>query len=236
MNNEIISQIKRAKELLGDLKNHYNTNLKEKSVSHKTRNLTQEILQKLRNILDQIMYQFFSKYIAPILSPEDRKKAERRVYFPIITDRDKFSKNFRKIKCTNFQTLFPNVYSFLDSVQPYNKDFEWLEFFRDKSNERHLRLVGQVKIGETATTLGDGVVKIKNRGTVILHNTTVKGVLVKEKTINIDTPINTIDPKLNPKRTWASIVFEDTEIDVLQFCKEVVLKVPKIILAFDKFI
>lgn len=83
MDGDIKSQIERAKELLTELEKSANTDLSRKEVSDRTRNLTQEILVKMRSIFDQSMYKFFEKSISSKLSDEEKERA--KVYFPIIS-------------------------------------------------------------------------------------------------------------------------------------------------------
>jgi len=45
----------------------------------------------------------------------------------------------------------------------------------------------------------------------------------------IDTPEEEIDSEIEVKRTWASTHFENTNLDVLQYCKEAIDKVKNII-------
>ncbi len=86
MNQDIQSQLDRAKELLQDLEKACNNDLQAKDVSGKTKNLSQEVLLKVRHLLDQSVYKFFEKYYLPSLSEADKKSA--RVYFPIVSKKD----------------------------------------------------------------------------------------------------------------------------------------------------
>ncbi len=82
MNDDIQSQLDRAKELLQELGNACDDDLRAKDVSGKTKNLLQEVLLKVKHLLDQSIYKFFEKHYLPNLSKADKKSA--KVYFPIV--------------------------------------------------------------------------------------------------------------------------------------------------------
>ena len=79
MDEDIQSQLERAKELLQELEKDCNSDLQTKNVSGKTKNLSQEVLLKVRHLLDQSIYKFFEKHYLPNLPDSDKKSA--RVYF-----------------------------------------------------------------------------------------------------------------------------------------------------------
>lgn len=61
MDQDIQSQLERAKELLQELEKACNDDLRAKNVSGKTKNLSQEVLLKVKHLLDQSIYKFFEK-------------------------------------------------------------------------------------------------------------------------------------------------------------------------------
>lgn len=66
MNQDFQSQIDRAKELLKELEEVCNDDLKTQNVSGKTKNLSQEVLTKIRHTLDRSMYKFFEEKYASL--------------------------------------------------------------------------------------------------------------------------------------------------------------------------
>ena len=129
MDKDIKSQIERAKKLFGELKASCKKDLENKSISDDTKNLTPEILQKMRGLLDQSLYSFFEKNIAPKLSENEKGKA--RIYFPITAKKENLKSILGWGKMTNLETDYPKVFNFLDSIQPYNKGYEWLGEFNE---------------------------------------------------------------------------------------------------------
>ena len=83
MDKGLESMFTRAKELLRELEEEYNSCLPDRTVTEKIKNLTHEVLEKLRNTLDPTMVKAWKKFIAPNLSEEEQKKALKRVFFPI---------------------------------------------------------------------------------------------------------------------------------------------------------
>jgi len=65
MDEDIQSQLERAKELLRELEKACDNDLQAKNVSGKTKNLSQEVLLKVRHLLDQAIYKFFEKNYLP---------------------------------------------------------------------------------------------------------------------------------------------------------------------------
>jgi len=143
MNQDIQSQIDRAEELLQELENSCNTDLNSQNISDKTKNLTQEVLLKVRHLLDQSIYRFFKKHYHQKLSEADKESA--RVYFPIASKREDLKSMLGRAKMATLEKDFPNFYRFLDSVQPYNNDYLWLNYLKDFSNEKHIRLTPQTR-------------------------------------------------------------------------------------------
>ena len=114
MNSDIQSQLDRAKELKKELDECSNIDLKSKTISYKTRNITQEILVKIRYILDQVMYSFFEKEIAPNLSDEEKKKA--KVYFPLVSKKCDLKSVLGRAMIKKLDTTHPKVFSYLESI------------------------------------------------------------------------------------------------------------------------
>lgn len=83
MDKNFSSQISRAEELLNDLEQSLNNDLEKQDISDRTLNLTQEVLLKMRHLLDQAMYKFFEKHYLPKISKKEIKRV--KVYFPIIS-------------------------------------------------------------------------------------------------------------------------------------------------------
>ena len=143
MDQDFQSQIDRAKELLKELENSCDNDLETQRISGKTKNLTQEVLLKIRHLLDQAVYKFFEKYYLPNLSESDKKSA--KVYFPIVNKREDLKAILGRAKMTNLEIDYPNFYQFIDSVQPYNTEYVWLKLTSDLAVDKHIKLTPQIR-------------------------------------------------------------------------------------------
>jgi hypothetical protein len=114
MDKDIQSQLDRAKELLQDLGKACNDDLQAKNVSGKTRNLSQEVLLKIRHLLDQSIYKFFEKHYLPNLTEADKKSA--KVYFPAVSKKEDLKSVLGRAKMGDLETSHQDFYKFIDSV------------------------------------------------------------------------------------------------------------------------
>ncbi len=143
MDKDTKSQIERAKELLQELEKSCNNDLSSQNVSEKTKNLTQEVLLKIRHLLDQSIYKFFEKHYLPKLTIKEKNSA--KVYFPIVGKKEDLKSVLGRGKMATLEKDFPDFYQFIDSVQPYNTAYTWLKHLADFSAEKHIRLTPQIK-------------------------------------------------------------------------------------------
>lgn len=225
MDQDIQSQLNRAKELLQELENSCNNDLNLQNISEKTKNLTQEVLSKIRNVLDQSIYRFFEKHYHQKLSEADKRSA--RVYFPIVSKREDLKSMLGRAKMTTLEKDFPNFYYFLDSMQPYNYDYLWLNNLKDFSNEKHIRLIPQTR-KETKTMTakaknGSVTMPIDNPNFSVHQGNNCQvsfgGVPIKFT----NQGIIPLAPGLETEITkWVSFLFEGTEVNVLGLCKKTV--------------
>lgn len=234
MDQDIKSQIIRAKELLNELEKSCVVDLEGKVVSERTKNLTQEILVKMRNVLDQSMYTFFEKNVAPNISCEDKNKA--RIYFPICRNEAGLRSTLGRGMMSGLEKSHPDIFLFLESYQPYYHDNNaWLEEFSKYSNEKHIQLTPQEVKEENETTISNAV-HVGRGAKVVMRNCLVDGVPVDVGDINL-TPMERFDPRLKIKRmTWISFNFKDTDINILLLCKKVVSETERLVeVFFTKF-
>jgi len=234
MDADIQSQLDRAKELLQELKKACNADLQAKNVSGNTKNLSQEVLLKVRHLLDQSIYKFFEKYYLFNLSDTDKKSA--KVYFPIVSRKDDLRSVFGRAKMGDIETRYQYFYKFIDSVQPYNPDYLWLKHLKDYSNEKHVRLTPQDIKKENETKLGNAVLVGRGSKSLSMTNCLINGIPVNSKDINAE-PLGNFDPRLNVQRmTWVSFLFEGSDVNVLGLCKKSVEGGEKIIRKVLEFV
>jgi len=224
MNPDIQSQLDRAKELKKELDESSNADLKSKTISDKTRNRTQEILVKIRSVLDQVMRYFFEKEIAHNLSNDEKKKA--RVYFPIVSKKEDLKSVLGRAMMKDLDTTHPKVFSFLESVQPYHEDYSWLNELSKYANEKHMRLTPQKRIEEKRTI-------VTGKGGSIYWG---PGATFGEGASMFDAPVNPITQNIEPTprveskiEIWVSFLFEDSDVNALWLCNKSIEGSEKII-------
>ena len=228
------SQLARAKELLQEFSNSCNVDLHAKDVSGKTKNLSQEVLLKIRHLLDQAIYKFFEKHYSPNLSDTDRKSA--RVYFPIVSKNEDLKSVFGRAKMGDIETSHQDFYKFIDSVQPYNQDYLWLKHLASYSSEKHIRLTPQIKTETKRVTVSRGGGSVSWRqgvtGVTFGGGVSVMGVPIDPAT-QMPVPNNVAETKVE---NWVSFLFEDSDVNVLGLCKKSVADGEKIIKKVLKFV
>ena len=184
--------------------------------------MPQEILQKIRKLLDQSIYKFFERNYLPNLSEKDKKSV--KVYFPIVPKKEDLKARLGNAKMGDLETAHNDFYIFLNSIQPYNLDYLWLKNLTDYSNETHYRLTPQIK-KETKRTTVSG-----QRGSVVwqkdsMGNGATFGSGVSVMGVPID-PVTQLPVSNNIVETkieiWVSFLFEDSNIDALWLCKKAV--------------
>src|SRR5262245_16131135 len=88
MHNNLEVSLARADELLKELMAEYEKCLKAKEVSGRATQLTHEVCERLRTVLDRAARLYWEKRVSPELPEEDRKAAV--IYFPIAVDQNAF--------------------------------------------------------------------------------------------------------------------------------------------------
>ena len=215
MDQDIQSQLERAKELLRELEKACSDDLQAKNVSGKTRNLSQEVLLKVKHLLDQTIYKFFEKYYLPNLA--DSKKKSARVYFPIVSKKEDLQSVLGMAKMGDIQASHQDFYRFIDSVQPYNPDFLWLKYLSKYSSEKHTRLTPQTKIETKRVTVSRGEGSVSwGSGVTFGSGVAIMGIPIDPAT-QMPVPNNIAETKIE---NWVSFLFEGSDVNVLWLCKK----------------
>lgn len=230
MNEDTQTQLERAKELLHELETAYSKELEAKNVSGKTKNLAQEVLLKIRHLLDQSIYKFFEKNYLPSLSEKDKKSA--RVYFPIVPKKEDLKSALGRAKMNDLETTHNDLYVFLDSVQPYNQNYLWLKYLADYSAEKHIRLTPQIKEEEKKTTVSrQGGSVSWGSGVSFGNGVSLLGVPINPIT-QVPIPNNIVETKIEK---WVSFLFDGSNINALWLCKKSVADGEMIIKKLEEF-
>ena len=231
MDQDIQSQLDRAKELLQELESACNTDLRAKDISGKTKNLSQEVLLKIRHLLDQSIYKFFEKHYFPNLSEADRKSA--KVYFPTVSKNKDLKSVFGRAKMSDIETKHQDFYKFIGSVQPYNQDYLWLKHLASFANDKHIKLTPQTKTETKRVTVSRSGGSVSwGPGVTFGGGVSVMGVPIDPAT-QMPVPNNVAETKIE---NWVSFLFEGSGVNVLWLCKKAVEDGEKIINKILEFV
>jgi len=232
MDDDIKSQLERAKELMQELEKACNDDLQAKNVSGKTKNLSQEVLLKIRHLLDQSIYKFFEKHYFPNLSDSEKKAA--KVYFPIVSKKEDLKSVLSRANMTDLELDHPNFYQFLDSVQPYNAEYSWLRLLSNLAIDKHKKLTPQIRVENktmTAKTENISVTMPIDNPNFSIHQG--EGIQVSIGGVPVKFTNQGIVPLSQGLKTeitkWVSFLFEGSDVNVLWLCKKLVEDGEKII-------
>ena len=227
INQEIRSQLDRAKELLSELESSCKKDLESLTVSDKTRNFTQEILVKMRSLFDQAIHSFFCERVAPGLSEKEKERA--RVYFPIADSIDSMKSTLGRGTMACLERTFPAVFNFLEQLQPYNSGYDWMKSFSRFAGEKHIRLTPQKRIvvqeRTTVTRRDVGQVSWDTKGVRFENGVNILGAPINPATQDI-VPTPGVESK---REAWISFTLGESGVDSLGLCKTVVNQGEKII-------
>lgn len=231
MDQDFQSQLDRAKELLQALEKACDGDLRAKDVSGKTKNLSQEVLLKVRHLLDQSIYKFFEKHYLSNLSDTGKKSA--KVYFPIVSKNDDLKSVLGRAKMGDLEASHQDFYKFIDSVQPYNKDYLWLKYLANYASEKHIRLTPQTKTETKRITVSRGGGSVSwGSGVTFGGGVSVMDVPIDPAT-QMPVPNNVAETKVE---NWVSFLFEDSNVNVLWLCKKSVEDGEKIVKKVLEFV
>jgi len=227
MDTELEGMLDRADELFGDLEDEYKKCLQLQNVTARAKNLTHEVLEKLRHSLDHTMYIIWEKHIAPTLSEQKRKRA--RIYFPITNKLSGFHSLLGRGKMSDLDKVNKNLYEFLLSKQPFSTaENRWLAILSENAaSGKHVHLTPQKRI-ETRR------IKVSREGSSVSWNP--DSVRFRGGVSVVGAPIDPSTQRIIPTpgvteqiEIWVSFILTDCGVNSLVFCKEACQKVRSLI-------
>lgn len=222
------SLLDRSDELLKDLEKEYEKCLHSKEVSERAKNITHEVLEKLRNALDQTMRKAWDKYISPNISGKDRERA--LVYFPITGDLNSFHSARGRGLWQNLEQLNKELYDFLLSRQPFSSgENQWLGLLTKVAGEgKHVRLAPQKRKESRRITVSKNDV-----GSVSWDQSSIRyapGVSILGAPIDPKTQRTIPTPGvIEQVEIWVYFTFEGNNLNAFRFCEDTCQKTRKLI-------
>ncbi|RPJ57490.1 MAG: hypothetical protein EHM12_09100 [Dehalococcoidia bacterium] len=199
-----------------DIKRRYNDALKNKSLD--LRIPVKNLMENLRSALDYIAHDIYDSICKPDRAAK-RLPDPRTIYFPYSQQPADFVSSIGS-SLPNLSILSPNVYSIVESIQPFKSGNSWLyDLCKILNENKHDRLVPQERKetgtytvkrqqGSVSIARGPGISVTSMPGAV-----TIMGVPADFRGDHIAT-----HPAGNLKHeiiTWVAFIFEGTAINIL---------------------
>lgn len=217
MRPNIAISLDRADELFADLVAEYKVSLQAKEVSPRATQITHEVCERLRSVLDRTARSYWDRYVAPSLSVEDSKAAA--VYFPIATEQNGFDSTLGRWRWKATRAAHQEVYDYLLNLQPYaNSANRWLQILNDLAvHGKHIDLVPQKRLEMQQITVtssgGDSV----SWGPGISFG---PGISVVGASIDPSTQRIVPTPGVTEKvEVWVSFLIQGYNVDAVAFCR-----------------
>lgn len=206
----------RADELLRELVTEYNKSLNEKKVSIRAVQLTHDICERLRSVLDRAARRYWELQIGPQISESDRTAAA--VYFPVAHDQNGFDSTLGRWRWKTVRALHQPVYDYLLGLQPFTSTTNrWLAILNDLAVQgKHIDLVPQ-----TRTEMRQVTVSAPGGGSISWGPgvTFGSGVSIMDAPVDPRTQRIVPTPGLTEKiETWVGFDIQDHGVNAAGFC------------------
>ena len=224
---DIDALLTRCTTVLGKIEEEYKLSLHRQSVGTDLRIDIKNFCENLRSILD---------YLAHNIRETHCPNAASRgtFYFPILSDKQQFEGRvgnwYPGLKETS-----PDLWNYLESVQPYHDAFQWIGQFNRINNEnKHGNLFPQTRT-ETAQ------VRVTSSGGSVAwdpaHVKFSSGVFICGGRVDPTTQMPTPDPSRKVERiVWVDFLFATEEVSALQLLKQSLKGVAQIVDDVEKWL
>lgn len=209
---DVRALLDRAQRDLNKLEADYTASLSARMISPDLRIDIKNICGNLRSILDYLAGDVREK-CCPTANPN------ARFYFPVFPARTDFEGQTRTCY-PGLETARPDVWHYLESVQPYHAAYEWLGQLNQINNEnKHDNLVQQTRTEAprvTVTTPGGGMVSWDPRAVRFGSGVFIGGVPVDPRTqMPVPHPSITVQQVI-----WVDFRFKDPDVSAIGLLKE----------------
>lgn len=223
----ITALLKRCDTDLKKIEQEYRDSLDRKQVRTDLQVDIKNLCENLRSILDYIAHDIRETHSAGA-------DPRARFYFPILASKASFESSAKKWY-PGLDVKVPDLWGYLESVQPYHSDWSWIGVFNRLTNaNKHSNLIAQ-KRTETPE------VRASSRNIVVNwkpENVTFgPGVSIANVPIDPRTQMPVPDPSLKLERiTWVDFRFESENVSALGLLKKALAGVGKIAADVEKWL
>ena len=205
-----------------DLRNielEYWASLQANEISTNLRISIKNFCENLRSVLDYLANEIREAHCSAA-------KPSERFYFPIFSDRNQFESKTKRW-FPDLEKNRPDLWNYLEAIQPYHKGYEWLGYFNKLNNEnKHGDLVEQTR------TERKEVRTISKTGTQSWNPDSVsfgKGVYIDGVPIDPKTQLPVPDSNQTvTKITWVDFQFAGIGVSALKLLQQTLGGIRKI--------
>jgi hypothetical protein len=217
----------RADELLKELLAEYEKSLGAKAVSDRAVQLTHDVCERLRSVLDRTARRYWDLKVKPSLSKEDQDAAS--VYFPISADQHALDSVLGRWRWKAVRADHQPVYDYMLALQPFVSDANrWFTLLNDLAVQgKHIDLVPQKRNEERRTTVtGPGGGSVSWGQGVTFHGSgiSIMGASVDPRTQRI-VPTPGVTEKIE---VWVGFEIQGYGVNAAGFCTEACREVRRI--------
>lgn len=217
---KIAVSLQRASELLRELRDEYSNCLTTRQVSDRAEQLTHEVLERLRSVLDRLARKYWVNRIAGTLSQDDRDRA--LVYFPITSAQNDFDSVLGRWRWKSVRADHEELYQWLLALQPFQSNGNsWLAILNElAAHGKHIDLIPQKTVEQRFTTIQNqnGATVKYGPGVTFGPGVRIAGAPVDHVTQRI-VPTPGVSEKIE---IWVFFLIEKYGIDAFRFCTDAV--------------
>ena len=201
------------------IEREYNDSLHAKVIQPDLRIDIKNLFENLRSILDYLAHEVRERYCSGASSKE-------RFYFPVLPDKLTFDAQVDRW-FPGLRGVCPDLITFIESVQLYQRNMEWFGYFNSVNNEnKHGNLIEQTRsewVETKVTSQGGGQVSWTS-GVTFSGGVSIMGVPIDPKT-QLPVP----HPSQKVKRiNWVDFRFVGVDVSALWLIKSAVSGVKSI--------
>ena len=212
--------LSKSKQQFEDIIREYQLSLNKQNISDILKVDIKNYCENIRSILDYLAHEIHDKYCST--------STRAKYYFPILPDNEQFAARMSRwypslISSNN------SIYSYLESIQPYNPNCAWLgEFNKVNNDNKHADLVEQTKTQSERITAKSN----SSKSSVTWSPQNVKfgsGVYINGVPVNPKTQMPEPSPNQTvTKEIWVDFIFEGINISAISLLKKTINGVVKI--------
>jgi hypothetical protein len=220
--------LKRCDADIVKIEQEYNDSLHQQKVRTDLQVDIKNFCENLRSVLDYVAHDIRETYC----TGADPKM---RFYFPILASRGEFEAQAKKWY-PGLDARVPDLWNYLETVQPYHQDYVWIGIFNKINNEnKHGNLVAQ-----THTETEQVRVSMPGGGSVTWTPQNVKfgpGVFIGGVPVDPGTQMPVPHPSQKVERIiWVDFRFAGENVSALGLLKQALAGVRKIAKDMEKWI